>query len=269
MVVTAKDVRTAVEEVGIAGFPVCLHSSLRSFGPSAGGPRTVVDGFLDAGCTLLLPTFTGWYRAQPPPGRRLERNGYDYDRWESWWVSDRPYTSDTTECGEEMGAIARFVAAMPDRNRGEHPRCSFCSVGPRAAKLVEGQTPMRPYRIFENLVDGDGWVVLAGVGLDRMTLLHHAEERAGRELFRRWTPGPDGRPVECKIGGCSAGFENLASSLTSVERQARVGESAWRAFPAGDALHVAAGAIRADPGITHCGEDCPRCDDAVAGGPIV
>ncbi len=53
-------------------------------------------------------------------------------------------------------------------------------------------------------------------------------------------------------------------------RTAVVGRSVWRVFEAREALRLAAAAIRADPRITHCGAAvCERCDDAVAGGPVL
>ena len=109
-----------------------------------------------------------------------------------------------------------------------------------------------------------------GVGLERMTLLHLAEKEAGRELFRRWANDAQGRPDAVEVGGCSEGFGRLEPSLRPSMRVAAVGRSTWRMLPAAEALSRAAAAIRADPQITHCGvESCERCNDAVAGGPIL
>jgi aminoglycoside 3-N-acetyltransferase len=111
-------------------------------------------------------------------------------------------------------------------------------------------------------------VLLIGVGLERMTLLHLAEERAGRALFRRWANGPDGRPMEVETGGCSEGFGKLEPALAPLARETTVGESRWRAFPARAALDVATDAIRANHEITRCDrEGCLLCADAIAGGP--
>jgi len=52
-------------------------------------------------------------------------------------------------------------------------------------------------------------------------------------------------------------------------QQIRVGQSLWRVFPAKHALAIAAEAIRREPLITHCGQACERCDDAVLGGPLL
>src|ERR1022692_4371415 len=69
----------ALREAGIENRAVCLHSSLRSPGHVDGGTATVVDAFLDAGATLLVPTFGGSRYAVPaPPDLRPPRNGISY-----------------------------------------------------------------------------------------------------------------------------------------------------------------------------------------------
>ena len=113
-------------------------------------------------------------------------------------------------------------------------------------------------------------MALAGVTLRKMTMIHLAEKRAGKVLFRGWANGQDGQPVAVEGGACSAGFPKLASVLSPLLREAEVGESPWRVYPAADTLRVITQAIRDDPRITHCGKDpCPRCDDLIAGGPVL
>lgn len=94
-------------------------------------------------------------------------------------------------------------------------------------------------------------------------------KQAGRHLFIRWAKGPDGRPIGVESGGCSAGFPRLEPVLGPLARETVVGDSRWRAFPAAEALARAAAAIRREPEITRCGEDCRRCRDTIAGGPIL
>jgi aminoglycoside N3'-acetyltransferase len=159
------------------------------------------------------------------------------------------------------------VLARPERLRGDNPLCSFAAIGP-TSDLVREQRPLDVYAPLRILAGRDGFVLLIGVGLERMTLLHLAEERAGRVPFRRWANGPDGRPMEVETGGCSDGFGNLEPVLAPLARETNVGESRWRAFPARAALEAATEAIREQPEITRCGrDDCLRCADAIAGGP--
>src|SRR5262249_51220117 len=113
-------------------------------------------------------------------------------------------------------------------------------------------------------------IVMMGVGLTRMTLLHWAEQVAGREQFRRWAVDGDGVTLMVTSGGCSEGVEQLADALAPGETDRVVGPSTWRCFPAAGVVTRAAAAIRADAGVTHCGlRTCARCNDAALGGPIL
>ena len=138
-----------------------------------------------------------------------------------------------------------------------------------AAKLIAGQAPLAVYAPLAALVEASGSVLLIGVKINTMTLLHLAEQEAGRVLFRRWANDDAGHPEMVEAGGCSDGFEQLTSVLQPWQRQTVVGESMWQLFPAQPILQAAATAIRANPQITHCSNpDCERCNDAIAGGPI-
>jgi len=168
-----------------------------------------------------------------------------------------------------MGTIPAAALARPERMRGNNPLCSFTALGP-GANLVREQRPLDVYAPLRLLGARGGFVLLIGVGLERMTLIHLAEEKGGRTLFRRWANGPDGRPQEVEVGSCSDGFRKLEPVLAPLARETRVGESLWRAFPARETVDAATAAIRERPDITHCGSaDCLRCADAVAGGPRV
>lgn len=271
MVVTREDIRRAARALGLAGRPVCLHSSLRSFGHVDGGAAAVVRSFLEEGCTLLVPTFSSAFETAPPPHLRFERNGRDYGADTAPRTgSGRAFTPGAPDVDREMGAVPAAVLAWPGRVRGNHPLDSFAAVGPRAAELVAGQAPLDVYAPLKALARAGGFVLLAGVGLERMTLLHLAEKEAGRALFRRWANGPDGEPEAVEVGGCSEGFGKLAPCLGPTTREMLVGRSTWKSLPAAEALARAAAAIRDDPQVTHCGDAaCARCRDAVAGGPVL
>ena len=118
------------------------------------------------------------------------------------------------------------------------------------------------------LVEKTGSIILMGVGLECMTLLHLAEQHAGRNLFRRWANDQNGEMIEVEMGGCSDGFGKLEPILAPLVRETQVGQSHWRLLPARETLALAA-AIRRDPLLTHCGRSPCRCDDAVLGGPLL
>jgi aminoglycoside 3-N-acetyltransferase len=269
--VTARDISGAVQALDLSGRPLCIHASLSSFGWVEGGAGAVVDGLLAEGCTVMAPTFS-WVFAVAHPGTGPAQNAWDYEEYSGHTTGmDRVYTTDTSEIDrDDMGAIAAEIVARPGRSRGDHPLCSFAAVGPLAEALTQGQRALDVWSPLRALAQMGGSAVLMGVGLERMSLLHLAEQMAGRNQFRRWANGPDARPMEVEAGGCSGGFERFAPLLAPVMRTREVGPSLWRVFPAGDTLDIAAAAIRERPMVTHCGDaECGRCRDATAGGPIL
>ncbi len=190
---------------------MCVHSSLRSFGHVAGGAAMVVQSFLDEGCTLLVPTFSSSFEIAPPPHLRFARNGWRYDNDAAARPhTDRIFTTESQELDDYMGAIPAAVVARSDRVRGLHPLDSFTAVGRRAVEIVAGQAPTDVYAPLVALAQAGGSVLLMGVGLERMTLLHLAENVAGRVLFRRWANDRDGGLMWLKSAAAPKGSANLS-----------------------------------------------------------
>lgn len=269
--VTSETIRAAIRELGLSGLPLEVHSSLSTFGRVEGGAGTVVDALLGERCTVVVPTFSApAYLVEPPESMRPDRNGIDYEAAdERAGGANRVFTPETNDVNSTMGAIPAEVLARPERVRGSNPLCSFAALGPLADRVRE-QRPLDVYAPLRIMAAKNGWALLMGVDLRTLTLLHLAEEKAGRRLFRRWANGRDGKPMEVEVGSCSQGFLNFEPVLAPQVRETVVGQSQWRAYPMREALAAASDAIRANPGITHCGDaDCLRCRDAVAGGPPV
>ena len=63
MQVTQQDIADAATDNGLFGAALCVHSSLSSFGHVSGGARAVVDGMLDADCTVMAPAFCYTFRS--------------------------------------------------------------------------------------------------------------------------------------------------------------------------------------------------------------
>jgi aminoglycoside N3'-acetyltransferase len=264
-------IRDAVRTNALCGKPVCLHTSLRSFGLPPPDADAVIDAFLTEGCTVMAPTFShGLFGVRPPAVLRPQRNGTDYDIDAMNDAGrDRVFDPSTNDIDESIGTLPRVLLQREGRVRGNHPISSFCGIGPEADRLVLGQQPLDVFAPLAALAKADGWIVLIGVGLTRMTLVHLAEKRSGRTLFRRWANGPDGSPAMVEAGSCSEGFGNLDPVLGPVRETVTVGKSTWQLFPAKAALNIATHAIRRNARITHCGQRCDRCDDAVRGGPLL
>ncbi len=274
MVVVTNDIRRAIRALDLSGRPVCVHSSLRSFGRVECGATTILQGLLAEGCTILVPAFSiAAFAIAPPalPEMRPARNGLRYQSSTTFYLSGigDVYTPATTEIDLSMGSIPAAVVNKPERVRGTHPLNSFAAIGPVARELIMGQSPLDVYAPLRALTEQEGAVVLMGVGLERMTFLHYAEQEAGRIPFRRWANGADNSPLLVAVGSCSEGFDQFAPLLAPFNQQFLVGESIWQVFPARKTLAIAVEAMRREPFITHCDDsDCERCADAIQGGPL-
>ena len=269
--ITTADISDAIHSLRIADRPVCVHSSLQSFGYVEGGADAGVDGVLKACGTMMVPSFSWSYAIMPPTDQQYPQNGCDYaDYSETTSGWDKIYSPESQTIDAKMGAIPRAVVTREGRRRGFHAVCSFSALGPVANDLIAGQRPDDVYAPLSELARRDGAVILMGVGLQRLTLLHLAEKLAGRTLLRRWALGPSGEPIAHEAGGCSAGFSNLGPVLSPLMRRSTVGASNWICMPVRETLEAVAEAIRKDPRITHCGDpDCLKCRDAMLGGPRV
>lgn len=270
MALTGTEIRHGVGELGLAGRPLCVHSSLGSFGRVDGGADTVLDALLAEGCTVVVPTFMYESEIRPLAGADVGRNG-----WGPGEIAGLPtrigkaYTPASNVIAADMGAIPRALLKRPGRQRGNHPLNPFAAIGPLAHDIIQTQTPEAVYGPLRAIADLDGFVLLMGVGLDALTLIHTAEQDAGRNLFVRWAEGPDGEPIATRIGGCSNGFPKLQPTLNPITARTSVGASRWQALPIQQVLQLASAAIREHPEITRCGNPvCPRCNAAILGGPV-
>lgn len=274
MSVSTQQLLAAIDDLGLAERPVMIHSSLRSYGePVEGGAEGLLDLFLARGCTVLVPTFSeSQFGAVPPATMRPERNAIDYAEM----PADAPpvqqvpeYTVDSTVVNTGMGVLPARLLARPDAVRGLHPLNSFAALGPQARELAWAQSPADVYGPVRLLAERDGAVLLMGVGLNRMTALHHAEERSGRRLLVRWARDADGRVFMVETGSCSEGFPRLDPFLRTLARTASVGGSTWAVYPAKETLAAASVALSADQTVTRCADrTCLRCRDSIAGGPL-
>ena len=95
----------------LAGKPVCVHASMRSFGQRRQRADSLIDDLLLAECTLVVPTFT-YELAQPPPlDDRPERNGWQYDEYMPA-PHDRTFRpADNLLSLREMGVFAASILA--------------------------------------------------------------------------------------------------------------------------------------------------------------
>lgn len=217
--VTLDDICQVARDLQLSNHPLCIHASFRSFG-----------GVVEGGPATVVDGLLA----------------------EGCTVMVPTFQG-------KLSAIPSIVFGKLDKVRGDHPLCSFTAVGPLAHDLVDGQRPVDVFAPLKALVVSDGLVVLMGVGLDKMTLIHLAEQMVGRPLLY---------PKEgVQTGGCSKGFVKMASFLDPLGWRGWVGKSPWGIFPAVVTVMRAIRVIQDNPMITHCGDaDCWRCNMAVRGG---
>ncbi|WP_436759238.1 AAC(3) family N-acetyltransferase [Streptosporangium sp. V21-05] len=263
---------TTIDNLRLSGRPVMLHTSLRSFGTTLeGGADTLLDALLERGCTVMVPAFTEpQFGLAAPATMRPARNGLDYTAPPSGSaLPEGPaYSVDCGLINPHLGALPAVLIGRVGAVRGRHPLNSFAAVGPQATGLMDAQSPVDVYGPVRELADRDGAILLVGVGLNRMTALHLAEQRSGRRLFRRWARDEEGEIRMVEVGSCSEGFPRLEPALSPFARIATVEASRWRAYSAQRVLAAATAAIAADQDITRCPDTgCVLCRDAIAGGP--
>ena len=269
-IVSGVDVRVAIDRLGLADAVVCVHSSLSSFGVLRGGAPAFVDAVLAEGCTMVVPSFSWDTSYELPNEPQPERNGWDREAEPTAGYRSRPYDRMSTVIDRGMGAIAAEVLRRPGHTRGDHPLCSFAAVGPRAEEMTRHQAIGRVFAPLEEVAANGGSVLLVGLGLERLTLVHLAEQRAGRTLFRRWARTTDGDVVATDVGGCSEGFGKLAPRIADLATSITVGDSVWTAYPAAEVLGALERVIRSEPELTMCDDPaCGRCQASVAGGPML
>lgn len=264
-------IKTAIQSLNIKGEIVCIHSSLKSFGYVDGGAKSIIDAFLEEDCTILVFACTDDYAVPPAPGQKPNRNGWDYENFTGDTCGcNKIFTIDSNDITkEDMGVIPYEIVNMPCRKRGYNPLNSFVAIGKDADILVRGQSAENVWAPLHELYERCGYILLMGVDLNNATLIHYAEQVAGRNPFIRWANNFQGVVMPVAVGSCSNGFNNFSELLKPIETNITVGKSYWRCFSAKDMLDICVNAIRRNPEITHCqNPNCGRCNDAILGGPI-
>ena len=271
--ISNNDFKNAIYELNIQNHCVCIHSSLKSYGCHIeGGAQTIITAFLQENCTVMVPAFDDECEIYPPLHLRPLRNGTsDFSYFESkQYGTPKIFTVNSNDLTtEDMGLISYTLLKMTNRRRGNNPLNSMAAVGSLANELVSGQSAQDVWAPFQKLYDLDGVVLLMGVDLHRATIIHFAEQLAGRTQFIRWANDSDGYPAICRTGGCSHGYGNFAALLKPIEKNLIVGNSLWKCFHAREMVDICVKAIQENKNITHChNPNCERCNDAILGGPF-
>jgi len=256
MTVRLRDLLVGLRDLHLAGAPVIVHSSLKSFGQVEGGPGTVVNALVAVFETGIVPTFT--YKTMIIPRIGPDNNGIVYGSQQGLNQMAEFFTP-RMFADPLMGIIPEMFRRHPRAKRSNHPIQSFAGIN--AGKVLTAQTMTDPLAPLGLLEKADGWVVLIGVDHTVNTSIHYAEKLAGRRQFIRWALTPKG-VVECPgFPGCSAGFQAIAPEMEKFTRKVQIGGALVQAVPLKMLFKVVVGRIKNDPLALLCQqEDCERCN---------
>lgn len=215
------------------GRTAIVHASLSALGWVCGDALAVIQALLDVlgpEGTLAMPAHTpqltdpASWQAPPVP--------------QSWVTPIReqmpPFDPLTTPT-RGMGAIAELFRTWPGARRSNHPTFSFAAFGPFADWIVsehELADPAGERSPLGKLYQADADILLLGVGFDRCSMLHLAEQRA----WPQRSPERESSPL--LQDGRREWLEYYVSPLIDSAHF----------LPIGEALHLAGAARRATIG---------------------
>lgn len=256
---------------------IILHSAYGSFTDLEGGPNTLIDSFLELGCTLIVPTFTYDNDAYPPlDGKKYQQNGIDLAIYQDALKGlTGTFIQGNKKISHLMGVIPKLILQRDNAVRGDHPINSFTAIGPKAQSLIKEQAYSSVYGPYQAcLEDSDTLLLLMGTDFSATTPIHFAEQLAGRNLFRAWAnvaehSDAEAQVVEVAIGSCSDGFNALTPYVENLNHRTEVAGSQWQIFSFKPFITQLSQFIHDNPKITQCdNKTCIRCRDAILGGPI-
>jgi aminoglycoside 3-N-acetyltransferase len=184
-VVAETDLLEGLGAIGVEpGHVVLVHASLSRFGIVSGGEQAVVAALQRAvGVfgTVVMPS-QSWQLCDPDflddpalgPRERAQIR------------ASLPAYDEVLTPTRSMGAIAELFRLQPGAHRSPHPHRSFAAAGLEAREITRTHDLASPFgetSPLARLYALDASVLLLGVGFDRCTSLHLAEDRAaqGRE----------------------------------------------------------------------------------------
>lgn len=156
MSISAEQVRQVFSESLRSGDDVLIHASLGRLGHFEAGVDDVIDALLEAigeTGTLVMMADT----------RSFSRSGT--------FSMDQP---------SETGLITERFRLREGVVRSRVPMVSFCAFGPRSAYYTRPyNSHLDPEATMTRLLEMDAKIMLLGVGYEKCTLYHLAEERHG------------------------------------------------------------------------------------------
>lgn len=162
LIVTRDDIAAGLSALGLGkGMAVEVHSALSSLGWVSGGPETVIAALMDVvgpEGALLMSAY--------PVTPALPLTEEEMSRGMEWKV--RILEDPHERSG--MGLIVDTFRKRPDISMGKGLH-RVCAWGRDASLHAESG--------YRRLVEIDGWTLLIGVGVDRVSSLHLGDENPG------------------------------------------------------------------------------------------
>lgn len=252
------EARAAAELLDCAGVPgdgvLFVHSAFRRLGAAGFRAEAFIEGLIDymRDGTLVMPTMS--WRVVTPAN--------------PWF--------DEIETPSHVGVVAELFRRNYATHRSLHPTHSVAALGRHATKLTathhQGDTPCPLTSPYGKAREMDAHVLLLGIGLERCTAIHHAEEMVAPEVYL--FPPEMAETYQCRSRDgtihpmrlrrhlrLNRDFPQFAAPLTARGLM-RVGELAgtkWQAVSQDDLLAEVFSALKRNP----------RVIVAPAGAPII
>jgi len=258
-----QDIENFIQTSKLCGKDVILHASLRSVGHIDGGVDTLIDAFIEKCNALFVPSFSYESNTALPEDDRPEHNGCDYAFYEGWDKSRIPFIPKTSLINEDMGIVSKTLFKKKNTIRSGHPWNSWLGHGCNAYEILNTHDWNEPNLPLKRLLDTDSFVVLMGVGFDKCTAIHLAEELAGRKYFIRWMVDEKGATRRVYVNGCGRGFVNLEDRLMEYVNHYTLGGSKIIILSLRELVENVAYMIKNEPYITKCSDECLRCKDII------
>lgn len=179
-VITKEEIITELKNVGLEKNDVVIvHSSLKSMGYVCGGAQAVIEALITTvGCegSIMMPT-QSWKNLDPEEGVHWDADEAEWQIIRDHWPAYDKYITPTNT----MGAVAEMFRTWPGSVRSDHPARSVCAWGKYAEYLTKDHTLSNIFgdgSPISRLYDLDAKVLLLGVGYDKNTSIHLADERA-------------------------------------------------------------------------------------------
>jgi len=219
-----------------------VHSAFRRLGARGFRAEEFIRGLIDymSAGTLVMPTMT-WRLVTPA----------------SPWF-------DEIATGSHVGVLAELFRLRCATHRSLHPTHSVAARGRFAAQLTathhQSDTPCALTSPYGKARQMDAHILLLGIGLERCTAIHHAEEMVAPDIYlfppetaeTYWCRGRDGTVHEMRLRRhqrLNRDFPQFTEPLARA-RLLRRGEfcgTPWQAVAQNDLLAEVFAALERDP----------------------